>query len=157
MTRRDNPGRLFALALAAISLIVPLAVHLFLPVIPAVQAALGLSNAVAQLTFSIALFSMAFATLVYGSLSDRYGRRPVLLSGLALFLIGSALSAFASSVSLLILGRVVQAVGAGSSITLVRAIARDVYGAGLLIKAIAYLRWHTRLAPCFRRCLGASL
>jgi len=74
MTRRDNPGRLFALALAAISLIVPLAVHLFMPVIPAVQAALGLSNAVAQLTFSIALFSMAFATLVYGSLSDRYGR-----------------------------------------------------------------------------------
>ena len=139
MARRDSPGPLFALALAAISLIVPLTVHLFLPVIPAVQTALGLSNAMAQLTFSIALFSMAFATLVYGSLSDRYGRRPVLLLGLALFLIGSGLCAFASSVSLLILGRVVQAVGAGCSITLVRAIAQDVYGAGMLIKAIAYL------------------
>jgi DHA1 family bicyclomycin/chloramphenicol resistance-like MFS transporter len=157
MTRRDNPGRLFALALAAISLIVPLAVHLFLPVIPAVQAALGLSNALAQLTFSIALFSMAFATLVYGSLSDRYGRRPVLLSGLALFLIGSALSAFASSVSLLILGRVVQAVGAGSSITLVRAIARDVYGAGLLIKAIAYLTMAYTLGPLLSPMLGGVL
>ena len=51
-----------------------------------VKAALGLSDALAQLTFSIALFTMAFATLVYGSLSDRYGRRPVLLSGLGLFL-----------------------------------------------------------------------
>ena len=65
------------------ALITPLAVHLFFPVIPAVKAALGLSDAEAQLTFSIALFAMAFATLVYGSLSDRYGRRPVLLSGLA--------------------------------------------------------------------------
>jgi MFS transporter, DHA1 family, multidrug resistance protein len=157
MTGRDNPGPLFALALAAISLIVPLAVHLFMPVIPAVQGALGLSNAVAQLTFSIALFSMAFATLVYGSLSDRYGRRPVLLSGLALFLIGSALSAFASSVSLLILGRVVQAVGAGSSITLVRAIAQDVYGAGMLIKAIAYLTMAYALGPLLSPMLGGVL
>ncbi len=87
-----TPGPLFALALASISLIGPLAVHLFMPVIPAVKAALGLSDAMAQLTFSIALFSMAFATLVYGSLSDRYGRRPVLLSGLCLFLVGSAIS-----------------------------------------------------------------
>ncbi len=88
-----TPGLLFAFALAAISLVSPLAVHLFMPVIPAVRAALGLSSSLAQLTFSIALFGMAFATLFYGSLSDRYGRRPVLLSGLALFLVGSAISA----------------------------------------------------------------
>src|ERR1700680_3767503 len=105
-----TPGPLFALALASISLIGPLAVHLFMPVIPAVKAALGLSDAMAQLTFSIALFSMAFATLVYGSLSDRYGRRPVLLSGLCLFLLGSAISAAATSIAALAAGRLVQAV-----------------------------------------------
>ncbi len=99
-----------------------------MPAIPAVKAALGLSESVAQLTFSIALFSMAFATLFYGSLSDRYGRRPVLLSGLCLFLAGSAISAGATSVTVLVLGRLVQAVGAGCGITLVRAIAQDVYG-----------------------------
>src|ERR1700757_3047890 len=93
-----TPGPLFALALASISLIGPLAVHLFMPVIPAVKVALGLSDALAQLTFSVSLFGMAFATLVYGSLSDRYGRRPVLLSGLVLFLFGSALSPIATSV-----------------------------------------------------------
>ena len=102
---KATPGLLFALALASISLIGPLAVHLFMPVIPAVKAALGLSDALAQLTFSVALFGMAFATLFYGSLSDRYGRRPVLLSGLALFLVGSALSAIATSVIPLVLGR----------------------------------------------------
>src|SRR5262249_14205146 len=89
------PSRSFALALALTVIITPLAVHLFFPVIPAVKAALGLSDAYAQLTFSISLFGMAFATLGYGSLSDRYGRRPVLLSGLGLFLIGSVLSAIA--------------------------------------------------------------
>ena len=91
MTR--SPGRSFAFALASIALVGPLAVHLFLPVIPAVKAALGLSEARAQLTFSISLFGMAFATLAYGSLSDRFGRRPVLLSGLCLFLVGSIISA----------------------------------------------------------------
>ena len=152
-----TPGPLFALALASISLIGPLAVHLFLPVIPAVKAALGLSDAMAQLTFSIALFGMAFATLFYGSLSDRYGRRPVLLSGLALFLIGSALSAAAESVVPLVLGRLVQAVGAGCGITLGRAIAQDVYGRDRLVKAMAYLTMVYTIGPMISPIVGGML
>ena len=158
--RRSEPagaGRLFALALASISLIGPLAVHLFMPVIPAVKAALGLSEPLAQLTFSIALFSMAFATLVYGSLSDRYGRRPVLLSGLCLFLVGSAVSAAATSIAALVLGRLVQAVGAGCGITLVRAIAQDVYGPSRLVKAIAYLTMAYTIGPMISPMVGGVL
>src|SRR5579862_5487286 len=135
---KSTPGPLFAFALAAISLVGPLAVHLFMPVIPAVRAALGLSSSLAQLTFSISLFGMAFATLFYGSLSDRYGRRPVLLSGLALFLLGSVLSAFAPTPATLVWGRLIQAIGAGCAQTLVRAIARDAYRAEQLVTAIAY-------------------
>jgi DHA1 family bicyclomycin/chloramphenicol resistance-like MFS transporter len=152
-----TPGPLFALALASISLIGPLAVHLFMPVIPAVKAALGLSDAMAQLTFSIALFSMAFATLLYGSLSDRYGRRPVLLSGLVLFLVGSAISLAANSVSVLVVGRLVQAIGAGCGITLVRAIAQDVYGQARLVKAIAYLTMFYTLGPMISPMVGGIL
>jgi DHA1 family bicyclomycin/chloramphenicol resistance-like MFS transporter len=152
-----TPGPLFAFALAAISLIGPLAVHLFMPVIPAVRAALGLSASLAQLTFSIALFGMAFATLFYGSLSDRYGRRPVLLSGLALFLVGSALSAFATSVIPLVLGRLVQAIGAGCGLTLGRAIAQDVYGADRLVKAIAYLTMAYTIGPMISPMVGGIL
>lgn len=151
------PGRLFAVCLASISLIGPLAVHLFLPVIPAIKASLGLSPAIAQLTFSIALFGMAFATLVYGSLSDRYGRRPVLLSGLGLFLIGSTLSAIADTVFLIVLGRLVQAIGAGCGVTLVRAIARDAYGAEHLINAIAYLTMFYTLGPMISPIVGGLL
>jgi DHA1 family bicyclomycin/chloramphenicol resistance-like MFS transporter len=152
-----TPGPLFALALASISLIGPLAVHIFMPVIPAVKAALGLSDALAQLTFSIALFGMAFATLFYGSLSDRYGRRPVLLSGLALFLIGSALSAVATSVIPLVLGRLVQAIGAGCGLTLSRAIAQDVYGPGRIVKAIAYLTMAYTIGPMISPMVGGIL
>jgi DHA1 family bicyclomycin/chloramphenicol resistance-like MFS transporter len=152
-----NRGPLFRLALASISLIGPLAVHLFMPVIPAVKAALGLSDALAQLTFSIAVFGMALATLVYGSLSDRFGRRPVLLSGLCLFLLGSAISALTSSVSALVVGRLVQAVGAGCGVTLVRTIAADVYGHGRLVKVIAYLTMFYTLGPMISPLVGGVL
>jgi MFS transporter, DHA1 family, multidrug resistance protein len=152
-----KPGLLFAFALAAISFVGPLAVHLFLPVIPAVKATLHLSSSLAQLTFSIALFGMAFSTLFYGSLSDRYGRRPVLLSGLALFLVGSAISAFAVSVSTLVLGRLVQAIGAGCGITLGRAIAQDVYGPQHLVKVIAYLTMAYTIGPMISPIVGGIL
>jgi DHA1 family bicyclomycin/chloramphenicol resistance-like MFS transporter len=152
-----TPDRTFALALASIALIGPLAVHLYLPVIPAIKAALGISDALAQLTFSVSLFGMAFATLFYGSLADRYGRRPVLLSGLGLFLIGSVISALADGVLTLVLGRLVQAIGAGCGTTLVRTIARDAYGPDRLIKAIAYLTMFYTLGPMVSPIAGGVL
>jgi len=151
------PSRTFTVALGLIALITPLAVHLFFPVIPAVKVALGLSDARAQFTFSIALFGMAFATLFYGSLSDRYGRRPVLLSGLVLFLIGSVVSAMAETANALVLGRLVQAIGAGCALTLVRAIARDAYRADQLVKAIAYLTMFGTLGPMVSPFIGGVL
>jgi DHA1 family bicyclomycin/chloramphenicol resistance-like MFS transporter len=151
------PSLAFTVALGLIALITPLAVHVFLPVIPAVKIALGLSDAHAQFTFSIALFGMAFATLFYGSLSDRYGRRPVLLSGLVLFLIGSVVSAIAETANALLLGRLVQAIGAGCALTLVRAIARDAYRAEQLVKAIAYLTMFGTLGPMVTPIIGGVL
>jgi DHA1 family bicyclomycin/chloramphenicol resistance-like MFS transporter len=154
---RQAPGRAFTIALALTAFITPLAVHLFFPVIPAVKVALGLSDAHAQLTFSIALFGMAFATLFYGSLSDRYGRRPVLLSGLALFLFGSVVSLVAETANGLVLGRLIQAIGAGCALTLVRAIARDAYRAEQLVKAIAYLTMFGTLGPMVSPFIGGVL
>lgn len=133
------PFRPLNIVLAALALLGPFAIHLFFPVIPVVKADFALSDALAQLTFSIGVFGMAFSTLAYGAFADRYGRRPVLLIGLLLFLAGSALSAFASSFTGLLAGRVLQSIGAGCGITLARAIARDVYGSEGLVKSIAYL------------------
>jgi MFS transporter, DHA1 family, multidrug resistance protein len=151
------PGPWFGLALGMITFIGPLAIHLFFPAIPAVKAAFGLSDAMAQFTFSVAVFGMAFATLVYGSLADRYGRRPVLLSGLGLFLAGTAMSAAAATVPWLVAGRLVQAVGAGCGVTLVRTIARDAYGSEHLVQAIAYLTMFYALGPMISPVVGGVL
>jgi DHA1 family bicyclomycin/chloramphenicol resistance-like MFS transporter len=140
-----------------ITFIGPLAIHLFFPAIPAVKTAFGLSDAMAQFTFSVAVFGMAFATLVYGSLADRYGRRPVLLSGLGFFLAGTVMSAAALTVPLLVAGRLVQAVGAGCGVTLVRTIARDAYGSERLVQAIAYLTMFYALGPMVSPVVGGVL
>lgn len=151
---RRDPGAAFAIALGSISFIGPLAVHAFLPVIPVVREAFEISNAEAQLTFSIALFTMAFATLVYGSLSDRFGRRPVLLSGLGMFVAGTLLCLVATTIETLVFGRFVQAIGAGCGITLVRTIARDAYGPERLVKAIAYLTMFYTIGPLIAPLIG---
>jgi MFS transporter, DHA1 family, multidrug resistance protein len=155
--RAPMPSRLFALCLAGIVLIGPLAVHLFLPVIPAVKAEFALSEATAQLTFSSGIFAMAFSTLAYGTLSDRFGRRPVLLAGLALFLLGCTLVAVAQSFSMLLAGRIIQAVGAGCGTALVRSIARDAYGQAQLVKAISYLTMFYTLGPMISPMMGGLM
>src|SRR2546423_9248595 len=90
-------GARFIATLVSITLIGPLAIHMFLPVMPVVKTTFGVSDAAAGATFTTTLLIMAFATLFYGSLSDRYGRRPALLSGLLLFVAGSILSPLAPS------------------------------------------------------------
>lgn len=154
---RRSPDARFIGALAAITLIGPLSIHMFLPVMPAVKSVFGISDALTGLTFSVSLFVMAFANLLYGSLSDRYGRRPVLLSGLFLFTLGSAVSAIAQSVSGLIAGRMIQALGAGCGVPLSRTIARDAYGTDVLVKVIAYLTMAYTLGPMISPLIGGML
>ncbi len=151
------PGPSFALTLGMVAFIGPLAVHLFFPAIPAVKAAFDLSDVLAQFTVSIALIGMGTATLVYGTLSDRLGRRPVLLSGLVLFLVGTVIAGVATSVPVLVLGRLVQAVGAGCGTTLVRSIARDAYGPERLVRAIAYLTMFYSVGPMIAPFAGGVL
>jgi DHA1 family bicyclomycin/chloramphenicol resistance-like MFS transporter len=133
------PTRSLVPVLGSLALLGPFAIHLFFPLIPVIKSEFALSNAQAQLTFTAGVLGMAFSTLAYGSLADRYGRRPVLLAGLALFLCGSILSSLATSFLLLLIGRIVQSLGAGCGITLARAIARDVYGPERLVRSIALL------------------
>jgi DHA1 family bicyclomycin/chloramphenicol resistance-like MFS transporter len=154
---RRNEGWLFVTALVAVTVIGPLAIHIFLPAMPAVQSAFGIGVAAAQLALSIALFTMACGTLVYGSMSDRYGRRPVLLVGIALFTLGAMICAAADDYATLIAGRVVQAAGAGCGMVLGRAIVRDVYGADRLVQMIAYLTMAYVLGPMLAPSIGGAL
>jgi MFS transporter, DHA1 family, multidrug resistance protein len=144
---RRAPDASFLATLAAITLIGPLAIHIFMPVLPVVRTVFGVSEAMAGLTFSASVLVIAASTLAYGSLSDRYGRRPLLLGGLALFVGGGVLSALAPSMPWLIAGRIIQAMGAGCSGGLTRAIARDAYGNEGLVRIIAYLTMAYTIGP----------
>ena len=152
-----GPGWLFLVALITITLIGPLAVHMYIPIMPTIQQAFGVSTFMTTLTFSTVLFVMAFGTLIYGSASDRYGRKPVLMVGLFLFVAGSVICAVATSFEFLIAGRLLQALAAGCGVVLARAIARDVYGPDKLAQVIAYITTAYVLGPTLAPPIGGAV
>ncbi len=122
---RDTP--LIAL-LAAVTAIGPFSLHAMWPALPALANSFAVPAAVAQLMLSLSLVAMAVSTLVWGPVSDRLGRRPVMIAGLVLAGFGSALAALAPEMWVAILGRLMQAGGAVAGLVLARAVAQDLYG-----------------------------
>jgi MFS transporter, DHA1 family, multidrug resistance protein len=147
----------FAILLIALTAAAPLSLQIFLPALPAIQAGFAVGAGVAQLVLSLSILANAFATLAYGPLSDRYGRRPTILVGLILFVAGSAISTVAPTIVLLILGRIVQAVGAAAGMVLARAIVRDLYDREQSAQMIAYLTMAMVVAPMLAPLIGAVL
>src|SRR5690606_12142053 len=98
-----------------------------LPSMPEMARSLQVDFAAVQVSLSVYLAAVAVGQLVVGPLSDHYGRRPVLLAGLALFVLGSVLCAVAPDPLVLNLGRIVQGFGGCAGIALSRAIVRDLY------------------------------
>ena len=128
---RSGPGplsgrKLLAL-LIAITAVGPLTLTILIPAMPAIVTALNSDIQTVQLTLSLYLVAMAFSQLILGSLSDRFGRRPVLIAGLIVAVAASVAAAFATSITALIAARVVQAFGASTGIVVSRAIIRDSY------------------------------
>ena len=158
MTRRTRePSAALFIALVAITFVGPMSIHLFLPAIALVQRAFAVDAGTAQLAFSLAMFATAFGTPVYGSLSDRLGRLPVLLGGLALFTAGAAFAALAPTIEALIAGRVLQGLGAGCGLVIARTVLRDVYGADRLGPMIAYLTAAYVVGPMIAPPIGGML
>jgi DHA1 family bicyclomycin/chloramphenicol resistance-like MFS transporter len=157
MTMPFRPRWYFFVALVSITFIGPLSIHMFIPAIPAVKDAFGVSIGTAQLTLSLAMLSMAFVTVAYGGLSDRFGRKRILLFGLTLFTAGVVVCLFARHIGLLIAGRVLQGAGAGCGVVLARAIARDVYGLDRAAQVIAYLTAAYVLGPMVAPPIGGKL
>ena len=123
----------------------------------AVKEAFGVSTGMAQLTMSLAMLSMACFTVAYGGLSDRFGRKRVLLGGLVLFTCGAATCMFAANLPMLLAGRILQGAGAGCGVVLARAIARDVYGQDRVAQVIAYLTAAYVLGPMVAPPIGGQL
>lgn len=145
------------LILVAVSAIGPLALNMFMPSMPGLQAEFGVPYGTVQLTLTIYLIGLAVCQLFYGPLSDRYGRRPLLLAGLVLFVVASIASALTTSVEMLIAARLVQAVGGASGIVLARAIVRDLYQGEKAASVLGYITMAWVLAPMIAPAIGGYL
>ncbi|MEO0998582.1 MAG: multidrug effflux MFS transporter [Pseudomonadota bacterium] len=150
-------SRFFLLTLVLVTALGPLAMSSFVPAIPAIQAAFGVAGSVAQLTLSVSMLAMAFASLAYGSLADRFGRRPVLLGGIALGTLGSVVCALGPTIEWVIAGRALQAAGASTGFVLARVVVRDVYGDSRAASVLAYVTAAMTLAPMIGPVAGGFL
>jgi MFS transporter, DHA1 family, multidrug resistance protein len=143
--------------LAVLSAIAPAALHMPIPSLPLLARVFDKSAAAAELVLTLFLVGIAAGQLVYGPFSDRFGRRPVLLAGLILFLLGSVACGFAPSLFVLLWGRVLEALGGCAGIVLGRAIIRDLYDRERATSAIAAVTMAMTLAPSVAPAIGAYL
>lgn len=135
----------------------PLSTDLYLASLPNLASAFQVPAATVQLTLSLFVAGFAGAQLVVGPLSDRYGRRPVLLVGLTLYVAASLLCAGAPNIGTLIGGRFLQALGCCSAIIIARAIVRDAYAPADSARIIARASSWLSLAPLLGPIAGSYL
>ncbi|PZO03922.1 MAG: multidrug transporter [Hyphomicrobiales bacterium] len=143
--------------LVAISALQPLALNLLAPAAPALSRHFASSYATIQLTLTLFLVAVALTQLVSGPLSDRFGRRPCVNAGIALFVVGSALGAMAHSIEELLLARILEGAGSGSVFALSRAIIRDTASRDEAASQIATVTMVMVIAPMIAPWLGGQI
>jgi len=154
----DTPltGRMLVL-LAGLAALGALATNIILPSFAQMGAELGVDERRLALILSGFFVTFALGQLIVGPLSDRIGRRPVVLGGLATFAAGSLICAMAPDFPTLMAGRVVQALGACATSVLARAVARDLFDGAALVRTLALVMVAMAAAPGFSPLVGAGL
>ncbi len=135
----------------------PISMDLYLPALPALTTQLDAATSVAQLTVTACLIGLAAGQLVAGPLSDRFGRRGILLIGIVAYILTSALCAISPTVEMLIIARFVQGLAGGVGIVIAQAAGRDVYSGGALIRFYGRLTVIGGLAAIVGPLLGGVL
>src|ERR1700748_2141053 len=121
------PPRIMLMLLVLMTGVAPISLYMLVPVLPKLATTFGRDISIAQMTVSLYLVGIACSQLIMGPLSDKFGRRPVLLAGLGLMLAASIACIFAQNLPQLIVARFLQALGGASGIVISRAIIRDLY------------------------------
>jgi MFS transporter, DHA1 family, multidrug resistance protein len=135
----------------------PMSTDMYLPSLPAIGIALHAPTAQVQLTMSSFLFGFAAGQIIYGPISDRFGRRPVILAALVLFGLASIVCATTQDIKTLIALRFVQALGGAGSIVLARAVVRDLYSGVRAGHQLSLMGSITAFAPIVAPVIGGFL
>jgi DHA1 family bicyclomycin/chloramphenicol resistance-like MFS transporter len=157
---RMGPGLIVTL-LALLLGTQPITTDLYLPTLPGLAADLKSPMGSTQLTLSALLFAFGFSQLLLGPTADRFGRRPVLLGGLAVFVLASIGSALAPDIGALVAWRALQGVGMAAAVVCARAMVRDLYvpadGARVMSKALSGLGLIALASPLLGGLLASTL
>jgi len=149
----------FAMAalLTALVAIAPLSTDMYLPALPAIGAHLGATTTEVQLTLSVYLIGFAVAQLIVGPLSDRLGRRPVMLGGTVIFVLTTIACLLSNTIGLLIVARFFQAVGACTGSAVGRAVVRDIHDAKNAARLLAHMGSAMAIGPLVAPLIGGQL
>ncbi|MBP0597433.1 multidrug effflux MFS transporter [Herbaspirillum sp. LeCh32-8] len=156
----DTPARHSLLTLGLLSALMAFAsisTDVYLPALPAMALALKAGHGAMELTISSYLIGFSLGQLVWGPISDRYGRRLPVALGLVLFIIGSAGCALSGSVATMIAWRILQALGACASVVLARAMVRDLYAGPHAARMMSTLMTVAAVAPLIGPAVGSLI
>lgn len=155
ITISKNNNRWLIYLILSVCLIVPFGNDEYIPALPNIAKYFGTSHV--QWIMSIYLLGLSVSQLFYGPFSDRFGRKPVLLIGLAIYIVGSFLTTTANSFEILLIGRLIQAIGACSGIVTVLAIVRDAYPPEQIVKMTAFVMGIIAICPTLSPMVGNVL
>ncbi|HEY5835872.1 multidrug effflux MFS transporter [Streptomyces sp.] len=150
-------GLLVTLVLGGLTALTPLSMDMYLPALPQVTDALHSSTATVQLTLTACLAGMALGQLVVGPLSDRFGRRRPLLIGMIIYVLATAICAFAPSAELLIAFRLLQGLAGAAGIVISRAVVRDLYDGVEMARFFSTLMLISGVAPIVAPVIGGQV
>ncbi|MCL2658696.1 MAG: multidrug effflux MFS transporter [Betaproteobacteria bacterium] len=153
----NKPIWYLAVLLAALSMLGPFAVDTYLPAFEGIAADIGASPVGMQQTLSAYLLAYSVMTLLHGALSDSFGRRPVILIGVAVFGLSSVVCAMAQSIGMLVLGRIAQGMSCGAGIVVGRAIVRDLFTAHNAQRLMSQITLFFGIAPALAPIIGGWL
>ncbi len=157
MTQSQHTPLAIVFALGFTMMLGPFAIDTYLPAFPAIAATLGVEIKVVSLTISVYMFAIALGQLVGGALSDRFGRRRVLVTGLLLFAGASFFLSRAQTIEALLLGRVLQAIGGGFTAVSVPALVRDRVRGVQAAKLFSMIGLVAIVAPAIAPTIGTLL
>ncbi len=148
---------MFIALLAALGALGQFGSNVFLPGLPQIAGEFQSSASASAASYSVYLAVFGLAQLAAGPLTDRLGRRPIALSAVALFALGSIACALAPGLDTLIAARVLQAIGAAAAVVVARSVARDVYSGDELVKVVTTIMLAFALVPGLAPLLGGVL
>ena len=149
--------RLLTIILACLGMVGALAIDTYLPSIPAIGRAFDVGPVAVQQTLSVFLFMFAFMMLFYGTLSDSFGRRPVIMVALAIYTLASAGAALAPTFGWLLLCRALQGMSAGAGSVIGQAIVQDRFQGADAQRIMSHIMMVFGLAPAIAPVLGGWL